>query len=381
MRLSTPETPKFRKTINELMERHEKFISLGLGEPEIETPMHIKEAAYKALLDGYTKYSNAAGLEDLRTAISNKFINENGIESGPGHVLITPGGKNALFIACMGLVEDGCEVINLTPCYVSNIPILHLSSRNIKITNIPLRSTDYRIDRELLENSITDKTRLLIINFPNNPSGVILCREDADYLSDLLCGKNIYIISDEVYEKFVYEGEHISPGSYAKIKDKVITINSFSKSHFMTGWRIGYLNANPDIVKELLKINLHINTNTPAFTQRAALAALNTSNDCLKEYLKELNIRRNIFHNIIKEINPEIKLPAGGLFVFLNISSTKLKSDEFASKLLEKEKVAVLAGINFGNNYDDFCRISLACNTTQFEEGISRIKRFLENYE
>ena len=378
MKISFTNTPNFGSTINQLISDKEKFLSLGLGEPEIETPQQIKEAAYKALLDGYTKYSNSFGLENLREAISGKLKTENGIDSSVENILVTPGGKNALFISCMGLVNDGDEIINFNPCYVSNLPILSLASRNITVKNIDLISPTFRINRKKFEESITERTRLLLVNFPNNPTGVTLNIDDAEYLASLINDKNIFIISDEVYEKFVYDEKNISLGRLAEIKDKVITVNSFSKSSFMTGWRIGYINANPEIVKELAKINLHINTNTAAFIQMAALEALRMGDDLLNSYKNELKIRRKIFADTIKRIYPEFQLPGGGLFVFLNIEQTKLKSDDFAAMLLKNEKVAVVPGINFGVNFDGYCRISFTCKTDKFEEGIFRIRRFIE---
>lgn len=379
MKIQSPSTDKFKSTISTLLKNKEKFVSMGLGEPEVETPIEIKHAAHKALLEGYTKYSNPFGLEILREAISEKLKTEKNIESTPDQILVTPGGKNALFISCMGLVEDGDEVINITPGYVSNLPILNLASRNIRIKNIALKSPDFSLDRTELENSISNETKLILINFPNNPTGSILNRNDAEFLATLIKEMNIYLVSDEVYEKFVYSNNHISPAVIGTIKDKVLTIHSFSKSFFMTGWRIGYIHANSELIKELAKINLHINTNTATFIQMAALEALKMQNDIFAGYLKKIYSRRNKLREWLTKIFPDFQLPEGGLFVFLDISKAGMKSDDFAAELLIKEKVAVLPGINFGENYDNYCRVSLACHDNDFEEGLMRIVKFFEN--
>lgn len=378
MKLAKTKTPKFHSTIHGLINDKVSFVSLGLGEPELETPSRIKDAAYKALQEGHTRYSNPFGLEKLREKISEKLQTENKINSKKENIIVTPGGKNALFISLMGLLNDGDEIINFTPCYVSNIPQLNLASRNIVIKNIDLIYPEFRIDRNLLEQNINEKTRVILINFPNNPTGSILSKDDAEYLVQLVKGRNIKIISDEVYERYVFDDENISIGSFKEIEDQVITINSFSKSHFMTGWRIGYLNANINLIQELSKINLHINTNTAAFIQKAALSALENENIELSEYLNNIKERRKIFSEIISQVIPNYKIPSGGLFTFLNISETNLNSDEFAANLLKEEKVAIVPGINFSESHDDYCRISFACKEEEFEKGVIGIKKFIE---
>jgi aspartate/methionine/tyrosine aminotransferase len=377
MRIATQEARLFKQAIQALMSEHVPFISMGLGEPELETPELIKKAASRAIAEGYTKYSNPAGLPSLRRAIAEKLWKEDHIETDENRILVTPGGKNALFIACMGVLENGSETINFTPCYISNLPILHLVSRNIRVKNLALRIPDYRIDRDALAGSITNKTRAIIINFPHNPTGATLHREDAEFLVELVRERDLYIISDEVYDKFVFAGRHVAIGSYPEIRDKVVTIKSFSKSHFMTGWRIGYMNANDDLIKELIQINLHINTNTAAFIQMAALEALRVTEDIFTRYYEEVKRRREKLVEVFKQDQPGFKLQPAGLFTFLDISRKGLKSDEFCEQLLLEEKVAVMPGINFGKAYDDFCRISFATRTDLFEEGITRIKRFL----
>jgi aspartate/methionine/tyrosine aminotransferase len=381
MKLITPETTLFRAAMSRMNKQNIPFLSLGLGEPEIETPDFIKEAACRALADGYTRYSSPLGLESLREAVSQKLREQNQIDASPDQVLITPGAKNALFVACLGLLEAGDEVLSFTPAYVSYAPILAMVSQQIHFRQVELKYPDFSIDWDQLSQAITDKTRLILLNFPHNPTGMIFPADAARRLASLIAGKNIWVLSDEVYDQFVFSGANCSPASLPDLKDQVITVNSLSKSCFMTGWRIGYLHGPADLIQSLAKINLHLNTNVATFTQMAALAALTVPNTILDDYRTVLEKRRSDGLEFLNEIDSEFLLPPAGLFVFLNLVASGLKSDPFAAQLLESKQVAVAAGLTFGPAYDNFCRISFACRTEDYLEGLQRIRDFIKELQ
>lgn len=374
-------TLEFRKKIQEFVKGNKKIISLGLGESEVETPAHIKEAGIKAINDGLTRYSAAPGLPILREIIAEKLYRDNDIKTDAANIIVTPGAKNALFVACMSVLEPGDEVVNICPCYVSNNPILCLASENIKIHNINMTRNSFKLNYEAIKNAMNSKIKLIFINYPNNPTGRVLSTEEFDFLVKLVATNDLYILSDEIYDKLVFgETEHCSLGAVEEIRDKVITVNGFSKAYFMTGWRIGYVNANLHLISNMLKIHQHINTNTPVFTQKAALAALEGPQDELEKYIEKLKERKNIYDNILSASDVLTGSNVeGGFFAFVDISKSGIKSDEFGTILLEETGVAVLPGISFGVCFDDYCRVSLVNHTDIFAEGLEKIENMVRN--
>lgn len=374
-------TLNFHKKIRELVKRHARIISLGLGESECGTSAHIVEAGVKAIKDGLTRYSAAPGLLILREKIAEKLGRDNNIKTDAANIIVTPGAKNALFIACMSILEPGDEVINIRPCYVSNNPILCLANENIEVHNVNMTRSSFNLNYQEIEKKVNSKTKLIFLNYPNNPTGRLLSAKEFEFLTKLVESNNLYVLSDEVYEKIVFgKTKHRSLGAIECIKDKVITVNGFSKAYFMTGWRIGYVNANLDMISNMLKIHEHINTNTPVFTQKAALAALEGPHDDLDSYIEKLKKRKDIYDNILSASDVLTGSNAeGGYFAFLDISKSGLKSDAFATTLLERTGVAVIPGVSFGTCFDNYCRVSFVNHTELFAEGLGKIENMVKD--
>ena len=372
-------TLKFAELARAKNRQGEEIISLGLGEPVFETPGLIIEETIKAIHNGFTRYSNPSGLYELRELIVDKLKVENDIIMAPENVIVTPGAKQAMILTLMSILEPGDEIINFTPCYVSYIPQIKIAEPSATIHNIDVSKKDYSIDWDLFSSVINQKTKAVIVNSPNNPTGKMLSKKDYLELARRIEKYNCYLISDEIYEKLVFDSiEHFSPGSIENIKDRVVTINGFSKAFAMTGWRIGYLVAHEIITEKVRKLQQHINTNTVTFIQKGVCKAftikeygLKKYNDSLKEKVKYLT---NVFSN-----QPKIKFvsPDGGIFSFVNISSTGYGSDSFATQLLNEKNVAVTPGIGFGNNWDDHIRISMVIDNDQFFSGIDLMNDFV----
>ena len=377
-------TLAFNQKVREHVRLGKEILSLGLGEAEVTTPLHIVEAGMKALQDGMTKYSTSQGLLSLRERIAHNIQTNHSIASGPEQIIVTPGAKNALFLACASLLEQGDEVVLLRPCYVSNLPILHIAGPGIKVREVDMTPGTFDLDRETLSSAVTDKTRLIFINTPHNPTGRMLSAGDIDFIAALMRrNPGLYVLSDEVYEAMVVsEQRHISLASIPDVAERVITVGGFSKTYFMTGWRIGYLHAEKALTRSMLTIHEHINTNTAAFIQMAAIAALDGSQDCVREYVQKLQERKTIYDSIMN-LSPYLKGTnlEGGYFTFIDISTSRMDCDTFAVKLLAEKNVAVVPGLAFGRNYSDYCRLSFVNKTEIFEEGLNRIHQFMETID
>ena len=379
--LKASKTLQFAMKARELKNQGKEIISLGLGEPDFDTPQHIKQAAKNALDAGFTRYGPAAGLPELRELVAEKLQNDNGIAADPANIVITPGAKNALFIACAAVLQPRDEVINFSPCYVSNNPILKLAEPQVIVHNVSMIPEGFTLDNERIRSLVNKRTRLILINYPNNPTGRMLSDDEAEFLRQLVRENDLYLLSDEIYDRLVYgRTPHISVGSFDDVQDKVITVNGFSKAYSMTGWRVGYVHANVDLVSVIVKIHQQLNTNTAAFIQKGAVAALKGPQDCLHDFIRNLKQRKALYDSLLADnqyltgSNPE-----GGFFGFLNISATGLSSDRFATQLLEEAGVAVIPGISFGADFDDYCRVSLVNRTEAVAEGLKRIGEFVSS--
>jgi len=277
-------------------------------------------------------------------------------------------------------LRPGDEVINFTPCYVSNVPILKLAEPRCIVHNVPLVPDGFSIDQDRVRSLINGRTKLIVINYPHNPSGKMITQAEAEFLREIVHFNDVYLLSDEIYERIVFCGkQHISPASFEEIKAKVITVNGFSKAYSMTGWRVGYVHANAELVSVMAKIHQHLNTNTAAFIQKAAVAALSGPQDHLKQFIENLTQRKALYEGMLAG-NERLtgSHPEGGFFAFLNISATGLPSDEFCTRLLEDTGVAVIPGISFGSDFDDYCRVSLVNHTEVVADGLRRISDFVD---
>jgi aspartate aminotransferase len=351
-------------------------VGFGAGEPDFDTPQHIKDAAIKALNEGFTKYTPAAGIPELRQAIADKFKRENGLAYKPSQIIVSCGGKHSCYNVIMATCEPGDEVIIPSPYWLSYPEMVKLAGATPVI--IPTTDqTEFKVTPAQLRQAITPRTRLFILNSPSNPTGSLYTREEIKALGDICVQKNVLIMSDEIYEKLVYDGaEHVSVAGFSPAHyEHTIIVHGFAKAYSMTGWRLGYLAAPEPIVKAIDAIQSHSTSNPTSFAQKGAVAALNGPQDHIKVWLAEYSKRRAYAHKRLNGI-PGISCvnARGAFYLFPNISRLGLKSAEFCSRLLDQEKVAAVPGIAFGA--DDYFRISYATSMKDIEKGLDRLEKF-----
>jgi len=373
-------TLEFAHKARERKKNGERIISLGIGEPDFDVPQDIITATIEALKNGFYKYSDPQGILSLRTAIAEKLKTENNIPVGPEQIIVTPGAKAAIFIALMTLLEDGDEVINFTPSYVSYVPQIKIAEYASKVINFPLNKKDLSIDFDKLKKTITKKTKAILFNTPHNPTGKMFSREEVERLKDIALKNEIYIISDEIYELLNFSGDtHYSPASIEELKDWVITVNGFSKPFSMTGWRIGYLVLPKHLMEKAVKLQHHINTNTNTFIQKGAEVAVRSDAPHLKEYNNKIKNRLEIFKQFLETNKKYVSctLPTATFYCWLDITSLNMTSNQFARKLVETKGVATTPGLAFGESWDNFVRIALTCDEEEIKEGLNLITEFI----
>ena len=354
-------------------------VGFGAGEPDFDTPQHIKDAAAKALADGFTKYTPSSGIPELRQAIAEKFNRDNGLTYKPSQIIVSCGGKHSCYNVILATCEEGDEVIIPAPYWLSYPEMVKLTSATPIILGTSDK-TEFKVTPEQLRAAITPRTRLFILNSPSNPTGSLYTRDEIKALGDICVEKGVLIMSDEIYEKLVYDGaEHVSVASFSPAHyDHTILVHGFAKAYSMTGWRLGYLAAPEPIAKAIDAIQSHSTSNPTSFAQKGAVAALNGPQDHLKIWLAEYARRRGYAHKRLNSI-PGISCvnAKGAFYLFPNISKLGLKSAEFCAKLLEQEKVAAVPGIAFGA--DDYLRISYATSMANIEKGLDRLEKFAGN--
>lgn len=353
--------------------------SLSAGEPDFDTPQHIKEAAKLALDRGKTKYGPAAGEPKLRAAIAKKLQNDNKLDYAPENVIVTNGGKHSLFNLMLALIEAGDEVIIPAPYWLSYPEMVKLAEGTPVIVNTT-EANDYKITPEQLRQSITPNTKLFVLNSPSNPTGMVYTPSEIKALAEIIIEHDLWVVSDEIYEKILYDGtEQISIGSLGpEIFKRTIISNGFAKSYSMTGWRIGYLAGPKELIKATSIIQSHSTSNVCTFAQYGAIAALEESQDCVQEMLQAFTQRRTVILDKIRKI-PHLTCPTpmGAFYIFVDISQTGMNSLEFSDKLLESQQVAVIPGIAFGA--DNCIRLSYATDLTTIEKGIDRLSQFVNS--
>jgi aspartate aminotransferase len=354
--------------------------SFSAGEPDFDTPAHIIAAAEKALNSGKTKYGAAAGEPKLREAIAHKLRKDNGLDYKADNVLVTNGGKHSLFNLIMALIDPGDEVIVPAPYWLS-YPEMVILAGGIPVILPTDASSEYKITAKQLRNAITPKTKLLVLNSPSNPTGMVYSPLELKELAEVIVEKDIFVVSDEIYEKILYDGvQQVSIGSLgAEIFKKTIISNGFAKAYSMTGWRIGYLAGPVEIIKAATTVQSHATSNVCTFGQYGAIAALEDSQDCVKEMLQAFSDRRQYMLQRINAI-PGLNClqPQGAFYLFPDISKTGLKSLEFSSALLERHQVAVIPGIAFGA--DNNIRLSYATDMATIEKGMNRLENFVRAF-
>ncbi|ABA21747.1 aminotransferase [Trichormus variabilis ATCC 29413] len=353
--------------------------SFSAGEPDFDTPAHIKAAAAKALDEGKTKYGAAAGEPKLREAIAHKLQKDNHLDYKPENVIVTNGGKHSLYNLIVALIDPGDEVIIPAPYWLSYPEMVTLVGGKSVIVPTDA-STGYKITPEQLRKAITPKTKLFVLNSPSNPTGMVYTPEEIKALAQVVVDADIYVVSDEIYEKILYDGaQHISIGSLGKeIFNRTLISNGFAKAYSMTGWRLGYLAGPVDIIKAASSIQGHSTSNVCTFAQYGAIAALEDSQDCVEEMRQAFAKRRQVMLDRLNAI-PGLSTakPDGAFYLFPDISKTGLKSLEFCDALIEEHKVAVIPGIAFGA--DDNIRLSYATDLATIEKGLDRLEKFVRS--
>lgn len=350
-------------------------VILAAGEPDFPTPDRIKEFAIKAINNNFTNYTATAGIPELKDAICKKFLRDNGLTYAPSQVMVNCGGKHALYNCFQSLLNPGDEVLILVPYWNSYIEQVKLAGgKTIEIPSKP----DMSLNIEGIKQSITEKTKVILINSPSNPSGYVISREEAEGLGEILIkNKHIFLISDEVYEYFIYEGKHYTIAAmFPELKERTIIVNAVSKTYSMTGWRIGYAAGAEEIIASMTKLQDHMTSNPSSISQMAALEAINGSQEEVKIMVEEFRKRRAF---LIENLNklPLIKCspPKGAFYAFVDISNTGIGSGEFANRLLDEHLVAVIPGNAFG--MDNYIRLSFAAAREALEKGIERLDNFL----
>jgi len=353
-----------------------EVFGFGAGEPDMDTPEHIKAAAIKALEEGRTKYTPSAGIPELRQAISQKFLKDNGLDYKSSQVIVSTGAKQSCFNAIAAVVNEGDEVIIPAPYWLSYPEMVRIVGGEPVFIQTR-EENNWKITPEDFENAMTPRTKMIIINSPGNPTGSIYTREELKALSEVAAEEDIYILSDEIYEKLTYDGaEHVSVASISpEAYDLTITINGFSKSYAMTGWRLGYLAAPEPIARAIDSMQSHMTSNPCSFAQYGALAALTGDQQCVADMREEFDIRRQYMFERLTQIQGVSAVrPQGAFYILANISALGLKSQNFADRLLSKSSVAVVPGIAFGD--DRTIRLSYATSLDVIKSGLDRIEEF-----
>ncbi len=363
-------------------------VNFGVGEPDFDTPEHIKEAAIKAIKDGFTKYTPVDGINELKEAIIDKLEVDNGLKYSKENILVSCGAKHSLYNIAQALLGPGDEVIIPAPYWVSYPDQVLINDAQPVIVET-YEEDSFTLRPEVLESKITSKTKALILNSPSNPTGFIYDKKTLERIAEIVLKHNIYVISDEIYEKLIYDGEkHISIASLGEeIKNKTIVVNGLSKSYAMTGWRIGYAAGPVEIIKTMTKIQSQSTSNPTSIAQKAAVAALRGPQDCVDNMRKEFENRRNYLIDGLNNINGiSCKLPKGAFYAFPNIKNTLNKktlnvqinsSMDLSLYLLEKSLVALVPGSAFGA--EGYIRISYATSMENLKKGIERIKEAVES--
>ena len=353
-------------------------ISLGVGEPDFDTPWHIRDEGIYALTKGKTFYTSNAGLKELREEICNYLSRTQNIEYNPlKEVIVTVGGSEAIDIGLRALINAGDEVIIPQPAYVSYEPCTVLAGAKPVIINLKSEN-EFRLTAEELENAITEKTKVLILPFPNNPTGAIMERNDLEKIAEVVRKHDIYVMSDEIYGELTYKEKHVSIASISGMKERTILINGFSKAYAMTGWRLGYACGPEAIIKQMTKIHQFAIMCAPTTSQYAAVEALKNGNEDVKVMREAYNQRRRFLLNAFKEMNIECFEPFGAFYVFPCIKEFGMTSEEFATRFLEEEKVAAVPGNAFGDSGEGYLRISYAYSLDNLKIAMERFRNFVE---
>ncbi len=364
---------KFFDIVSEM----EDVISLGVGEPDFDTPWHIRDEGIYTLEKGRTFYTSNSGLKELRVAIAEYLRRRFEVSYDPLHeILVTVGGSEGIDVALRAMLDPGDEVLIPEPCYVSYVPCVVLAD-GVPVTIELKEENQFRLTKEELLAAITDKTKILVMPFPNNPTGGVMRREDLEEIAQVCIEKDIYVLSDEIYSELTYGADHVSIASLPGMKERTLLINGFSKSYAMTGWRLGYICGPQVIVKQMTKIHQFAIMCAPTNSQYAAVEALRHGDEDVAQMRTAYDQRRRYLMHAFKEMGLSCFEPFGAFYVFPCIKEFGMSSDEFATRLLEEEHVAVVPGSAFGACGEGFVRISYAYSLENLKLAMERLSRFV----
>lgn len=354
-------------------------ISLSVGEPDFKTPWKIRREAISTLEKGKTNYTPNSGLAELKTAVAGYFKETTGLDYDDKHeILVTVGGSEAIDLAIRATVEIGDEVLIPEPSFVCYSPIVTIT-RGVPVPIVTRAEDNFRLTAKALKEKITDKTKLLILPFPNNPTGAVMRRKDLEEIAEVLRGTNIAVISDEIYSELTYGSEkHVSIAQIDGMQERTILINGFSKAFAMTGWRLGMVAAPEPILTQMLKLHQYCIMSAPTTSQYAAITALNECRGDIDYMVGEYNMRRRLLVKGLRDIGLDCFEPEGAFYVFPSIKSTGLSSEEFCERLIFEKKVAVVPGNAFGASGEGYIRISYAYSVNHLTAALGRIEEFLK---
>lgn len=353
-------------------------ISLGVGEPDFDTPWHIREEGIYSLERGRTFYTSNSGLKELRKEICRYLERRFGLSYNPDNeVMVTVGGSEAIDAAFRAMLDEGDEVLIPQPSYVSYLPCVRLAGGTPVIIELK-EENEFKLTQEQLLSAITDKTKILVLPFPNNPTGSIMTKEDLEPIVKVIKEKDIFVVSDEIYSELTYGSRHVSIASFPGMKERTIVINGFSKSYAMTGWRLGYCCGPEIILKEMLKIHQYAIMCAPTTSQYAAVEALKNGDGDVEKMREAYDQRRHFLLASLREMGMKCFEPYGAFYMFPCIKEFGMGSDEFATQLLKQEKIAIVPGTAFGDSGEGFLRISYAYSIEDLKVALIRIDKFLQ---
>ena len=371
-RIAESATIKMGQLAEQLRAEGKEVMNFTLGEPDFRTPDHICDAAKQAMDLGYTHYTSSAGIMELREEIAKKIQEENNVDTNVDKVIVTPGGKQAIYEVMMSLLDEGDEVLLLDPSWVTFEAAVKLAGGQPRW----VKRLEEEVNYDTLESATSDKTKLIVINSPNNPAGYVLTDRELNEIANFAVEHNLLVLSDEIYEKIIYGRRHTSIASLDDMHERTIIINGFSKTYAMTGWRIGYAIAPPEILKGMMKIQQHSVSCTPSISQYAALAALQESQDCVAEMVTEFKRRRDVIVKRLNAMGLHCVNPEGAFYAFVNTSG---HGDDvaFTERLLKEAYIVVTPGSAFGSAGKDYVRFSFAASMDDIVEGLDRIEKMI----
>ena len=363
----------------QMQKNGEDVIHMEIGRPDFDTPQVIKEAANQALANGNVFYTSNYGTPELRQAIADKLKRDNGIDYKAEEILVTIGVGEGTYAAVAAFTEPGDEILVPDPVWLNYIHVPHFFGA-VPVSYKLREENDYQIDLDEIEGLITSKTRMLVINTPGNPTGVVQSRETLEKLAEIAKKHDLIVVSDEIYEKLVYDGaKHVSIAALPGMKERTITLNGFSKCYSMTGWRLGYVAAPVEFIKAMVRVHAYINTCAPSFVQEAGITALEKAEPDVQEMVKEYQRRRDYTVSAINAIDGlSCKTPGGAFYIFVNIKKLGKTSAEMADYLLDTAKIAAVPGSAFGPQGEGYIRLSYACSYERIVEAMDRLKKAVE---